>query len=78
MQATGFLNYRLKYCWPKVIYCVCQPNKLEREIKKSWRGQAGGQDKPGVAIWPTQTPLRIATGFWPPLLLNPGDGPGLK
>jgi len=23
MQATGFLNYRLKYCWPKVIYCIC-------------------------------------------------------
>jgi len=23
MQAKGFLNYRLKYCWPKVIYCVC-------------------------------------------------------
>ena len=25
MQARGFLNYRLKYCWPKVIYCsACQ------------------------------------------------------
>jgi len=23
MQAKGFLNYRLKYCWPKVIYCMC-------------------------------------------------------
>jgi len=22
MQARGFLNYRLKYCWPKVIYCI--------------------------------------------------------
>jgi len=22
MQARGFLNYRLKYCWPKVIYCM--------------------------------------------------------
>jgi len=32
MQATGSLNYRLKYCWPKVIYCICQPNELEREI----------------------------------------------
>jgi len=32
MQATGLLNYRLKYCWPKVIYCICQPNELEREI----------------------------------------------
>jgi len=23
MQARRFLNYRLKYCWPKVIYCIC-------------------------------------------------------
>jgi len=23
MQARGFLNYRFKYCWPKVIYCIC-------------------------------------------------------
>jgi len=23
MQARGFLIYRLKYCWPKVIYCTC-------------------------------------------------------
>jgi len=23
MQARGFLNYRLKYCWPKVIYSIC-------------------------------------------------------
>jgi len=23
MQARGFLNYRLKYCWQKVIYCIC-------------------------------------------------------
>jgi len=21
--ARGFLNYRLKYYWPKVIYCIC-------------------------------------------------------
>jgi len=23
MQARGFLNYRSKYCWPKVIYHIC-------------------------------------------------------
>jgi len=23
IQARGFLNYLLKYCWPKVIYCIC-------------------------------------------------------
>ena len=40
MQARGFLNYRLKYCWPKVIYCVCQPNKVEREIEKNWGAMA--------------------------------------
>jgi len=22
MQARGVLNYRWKYCWPKVIYCI--------------------------------------------------------
>jgi len=42
MQATGFLNYRLKYCWPKVISCICQPNELKREIKKKTGGQTGG------------------------------------
>jgi len=31
MQAGGLLNYRLKYCWPKVIYCICQLNALEGE-----------------------------------------------
>jgi len=38
MQATGLLNYRLKYCWPKVTYCICQPNELERKIKKKTGG----------------------------------------
>jgi len=42
MQATGFLNYRLKYCWPKAISCICQPNELKREIKKKTGGQIGG------------------------------------
>jgi len=28
MQVRGFLNSRLKCCWPKVIYCICQPNEL--------------------------------------------------
>jgi len=23
MQARGFLIFRLQYCWPKVIYCIC-------------------------------------------------------
>jgi len=33
MQAGGLLIYRLKYCWPEVIYCICQPNELEGDIK---------------------------------------------
>jgi len=27
MQVRGFLNYRLKYCWPKVIYCSIYVNQ---------------------------------------------------
>jgi len=50
MQARGFLNYRLKYCWPKCIYCVCQvvnQTNLNGKLRKSWGGQALGQAK----IW---------------------------
>jgi len=28
------LNYRLKYCWSKVIYFIYRPNEFEQEIKK--------------------------------------------
>jgi len=28
MQARGFLNYRLKYCWPKVIYCILHMSRV--------------------------------------------------
>ena len=41
MQARGLLHCRLIYCWPKVIYCICQPNDLEREIKKKMGGNQG-------------------------------------
>ena len=55
MQARGFLNYRLKYCWSKVFCCICQPNELEREImKKTGGGQTGGQAK----IWGGHGPPR--------------------
>jgi len=56
MQARGFLNYRSKYRWPKVIYCVCQRHELQREIKKKTGGakkKSGGMAHPG--------PLRTAT-----------------
>jgi len=36
MQAGGFLNYRLKYCWPKLIY-LWHPRELKQGIKtKTW------------------------------------------
>ena len=53
MQARGFLNYRLKYCWPKVFYCICQPNELERETMKK---KLGCPSKNLGVPWPTQTP----------------------
>jgi len=64
MQARGFLNYCLKYRWPKVIHCIClcQPN--EREIGKNLGGWTGDQAKTWGA-WPTQPPLRIATACSP-------------
>jgi len=52
MQDRGFLNYRLKYCWPKVIYCTCQRNELEREIKK----KTGADSQKSWEPWPTQAP----------------------
>jgi len=31
------LKNRLKFCWLKVICCICQSNELEREIRqKTW------------------------------------------
>jgi len=34
MKVRGFLHYRLKYCWPKFIFYIWQPNELKREMKK--------------------------------------------
>jgi len=45
IQARGFLNDRLKYCWPNVFYCICQPNELEREIMKKTGGTKQGAKK---------------------------------
>jgi len=41
MQARAFLNYR----WPKVIYCISQPNELKREIKKKTGGKKQGANQ---------------------------------
>jgi len=50
MQARGLLSYLLKYCWPKVICCIWQQNKLERKIKK----KTGGCQAKIWGPWPTQ------------------------
>jgi len=36
---------RFKFCWLKVICCICQSNELEREIKHKTGGKAGRQPK---------------------------------
>jgi len=46
MQARGLLDYRLKYCWPKVFYYICQPNELNGKLRKNW----GAKRKSGGAI----------------------------
>jgi len=57
MQARGYLDNRLKYCWPKIIYCICQPNELKREIKKNTGGPNRGPSKNlGVYGPPSPTP----------------------
>ena len=61
MQVRGFLYYRLKYRCPKVFYCICQPNELEREINKKTGGQTGGQTKIWGGHGLPRPLLRIAT-----------------
>jgi len=61
MQARGFLNYRFKYCWPKVIYCTCLPNELKRDIKKKLGEPSSGPRKNLGGHGPPRPPLRIAT-----------------
>jgi len=56
MQARGLLNYRLKYCWPKVNYCICQPNELERKIRKKTGGTKQDTKQKSGGTWPTQAP----------------------
>ena len=52
------LNYRLKYCWSKVIYFIYRPNELEQEIKKKIGGakekSEGGMHHTGP---PLESPL---------------------
>ena len=77
MQARGFLNYRLKYCWSKDIYCTCQPNELEREIKKNWEAKQGAKQKYGEATAhpapqpPLESPLRTVSKLQPAGKIRP-------
>ena len=59
MQARGLLNYLLKYCWPEVIYCRCESNELEWEIKKKSGGakQKSGGGMAHPAPLPLESPL---------------------
>jgi len=36
---------RLKFCWLKVISCICQSNELEREIQHKTGGASRGPAK---------------------------------
>jgi len=49
-----------KHIWQP---CICQPDELKREIKKKNGGCKRGANKKSGGAWPTQFPLRIATGF---------------
>ena len=49
-------SHRLKFCWLKVICCICQSNELELEIKQKMGGQVEGQTKIWKGPWPTQAP----------------------
>jgi len=45
------------YCGPKVFYCICQPNELEREIKKKLGGKQGAKQKSLGGHGPPRPPL---------------------
>ena len=51
MQARRLLNYRLKFCWLKVICCTVYVNQTTLNVKSSTtlRGASGNQ-------WPIRTP----------------------
>ena len=57
MRVRGFLNYRLKYCSPKVIYCICQPNERGIMKKLGWRLNRGPTKNLGGHVLPRSPPL---------------------
>jgi len=65
MQARGLLNYRLKFCWLKVISCVCQSNELKREIMHKYKLEGPTREPKLVEHGPSRPPLES------PLFINP-------
>jgi len=55
-------NCRLKYCWLKVIWFICQSNELEREIKGKTGERNEGQPKIGERM-AHPGPLTTATAY---------------
>ena len=53
---------RLKFCWMKVICCICQSNKLEREIKQKTEGISQNLE---VMAYPGFCQARIKGGSSP-------------
>jgi len=54
MQARELLNYPLKYCWLKVICCICQSNELNARLSTQLARPSCGPDESLVGTWPTQ------------------------
>jgi len=60
---AGKSSNRLKFCWLKVICCIRQSNKLERETRHKIGGTKQGTAKNLGVPWPTQAPLRATTAW---------------
>jgi len=60
--STESLTNRLKFCWLKVMCCICQSNELECEIKQKTGGaKQGASQKSWRSHVLPRPPLRTAT-----------------
>ena len=79
MQARGFLNHHLKYCWPKVICCrlyVYQTN-LNGKLRKKLGGQAKIWGWHGPPRPPLESPLPAGTLFRGPAVTEGPENEGM-
>jgi len=61
---AGKSSNRLKFYWVNVIYCICQSNELEREIKHNTRGaKQEASQKSGRAMAHPAPPLKTASAL---------------